>query len=86
MKYHLIVFGCQMNEADGQRLSAVFEKQNYKKTSKLNEADLVCVVMCSVRQSAVDRVFGLVEKIKGLNKKPTTILTGCILKKDKKTF
>jgi len=86
MKYHVIVFGCQMNISDAERVSAVLESMKYKKTSNINEADLIMVVMCSVRQSAVDRIFGLVEKFKKLNKKPKTILTGCILKKDKKTF
>ena len=61
----------------------------YKKTSNINEAGLICVVMCSIRQSAVDRVHGLVQKFKALRKsnpKLKTILTGCVLKKDKKIF
>jgi tRNA-2-methylthio-N6-dimethylallyladenosine synthase len=86
MKYYLIVFGCQMNEADGQKISAILENSKYTKTSKLEQADLVIITMCSVRQSAVDRVFGLAEKLKKLKNKPASILTGCILKKDKKTF
>lgn len=75
-----------MNVSDAERVAAALEGQGYEKTSKISAADLVCVVMCSVRQSAVDRVFGVAEKIKRLKKKPKTILTGCILKKDKKTF
>jgi len=75
-----------MNIGDAERVSAVLESMKYKKASHINKADLIVVVMCSVRQSAVDRVFGLIENFKNLNKKPTTILTGCILKKDKKTF
>src|SRR3989344_680118 len=85
-KYHIIVFGCQMNLSDGERLSAVLESAGYKKTNNINEADLVSVVMCSVRQSAVDRVHWLVQKFKKPNKKPLTLLTGCILKKDQKAF
>jgi len=38
--------------------------------------------MCSVRQTAVDRVYGLIPKLKKLKAK--TILTGCILKPDRK--
>ena len=62
----------------------------------MNEADLIVVAMCSVRQSAVDRVHGLVQKFRKLQtaskqtlptgRQVQTILTGCILKKDKKTF
>lgn len=86
MKYHVIMFGCQMNFADAEKVAGSFESRGYKKTSNINEANAIAVVMCSVRQAAVDRVFGLIEKFKKLKKKPTTILTGCILKKDKKTF
>ena len=81
-----------MNISDSERVSAVLESVGYKNTSNINEADLIAVVMCSVRQSAVDRVFGLIEKFSALGglssgwKKPITILTGCILKKDKKLF
>ncbi len=89
MKYYIAVFGCQMNVSDGERVSAVLAAKKYTRTLNMAEADLVLIVMCSVRQSAVDRIFGLAEKIKRLkttNYKLQTILTGCILKKDKKTF
>ncbi|MCX6719991.1 MAG: MiaB/RimO family radical SAM methylthiotransferase, partial [Candidatus Staskawiczbacteria bacterium] len=89
MKYHVIVFGCQMNISDAERVSAVLESVGGKATANLQEADLVVITMCSVRQSAVDRVHGLVEKFKELRKKNPnfkTILTGCVLKRDKKKF
>ena len=89
MKYHVIVFGCQMNISDAERISTVLENAGYKNTQNINEADLIVVTMCSVRQSAVDRVYGMVEKFKKIktkNKKLKTVLTGCVLKKDKKKF
>ena len=89
MKYHVIVFGCQMNISDAEKVSAVLEFAKCKNTSNINEADVIVVTMCSVRQSAVDRVHGLVEKFKQLKKhnpKLKTILTGCVLKRDKKKF
>ncbi len=78
-----------MNIADSERISAVLENIKYLKTQNINEADLIVVTMCSIRQSAVDRVHGLIDKFKKIklkNKKLTTILTGCILKKDKSVF
>lgn len=78
-----------MNISDAERVSAVLEGMGYKKASNIDEADLVAITMCSIRQSAVDRVHGLVEKFKKLrttNYKLQTILTGCVLKKDKKKF
>lgn len=76
-----------MNKSDSERVALLLESIGYQSTSNLNEADLILVNMCSVRQSAVDRVYGLFPKFKKLktkNKHLNTILTGCILKQDKK--
>ena len=83
-KYFLSIFGCQMNLADAERIASVLSDLKYVKTSKMEEADLIIVVACSVRQSAVDRIFGLTPKFKKLKAK--TILTGCVLDFDKKKF
>ena len=88
MKYCIITFGCQMNEADSERIAASLEKNGYQPASKENEADLIVVNMCSVRQSAVDRVYGVARKFKALpaSRQVKIVLTGCILKKDKIRF
>ena len=89
MRYYVITYGCQMNRSDSERIAAVLENRRYLPASNINEADLIVVNMCSVRQSAVDRVYGLLPKFQELKKKNKvlkTILTGCILKKDRKKF
>ena len=89
MKYHIITFGCQLNWSDSERIVSVLEKIGYKKSSKLEWPDLIVVNMCSVRQSAVDRVFGICTKFENLKKKNKnlkTILIGCVLPKDKIKF
>jgi tRNA-2-methylthio-N6-dimethylallyladenosine synthase len=89
MNYHIITFGCQMNKSDSERIATILKKKSYKPASDINGADLIVVNMCSVRQSAVDRVYGLAPKFKKLkekNPKLKTILTGCILKEDRKKF
>jgi len=88
-KYWIITFGCQMNHSDSERIAVVLENMNYKLASAINEADLIVINMCSVRQSAVDRVYGKISdfaKLKIQNPKLKTVLTGCILKKDRKKF
>ncbi|MDP2864326.1 MAG: MiaB/RimO family radical SAM methylthiotransferase [bacterium] len=88
-KYYIITFGCQMNKSDSERIVTVLENMGYKSASDISGADLIVVNMCSVRQSAVDRVYGLAPKFKKLkikNEKLKTVLAGCILKKDKKKF
>lgn len=78
-----------MNKSDSERIASLLEKLSYKKAQQMKEANLIVVNMCSVRQSAVDRVFGLEKKFKELkktNKKLKTILTGCISLKDLRKF
>lgn len=84
MKYFVVTFGCQMNEADSERIASAMESKNYEPALDMNKADLVVVNMCSVRQSAVDRVHGIINKLE--NSKTKTILTGCVLKKDRNKF
>ena len=89
MRYHILTYGCQMNKSDSERIAASLENDGYKPARKINEADLVVVNMCSVRQPAVDRVFGLKQKLynlKSQNPNLKTILTGCLLKKDEGKF
>ncbi len=78
-----------MNISDSERVASVLDSAKLKQTPNLNEADLAVVVMCSVRQSAVDRVHGLAhkfKKIKAENPNFKSVLTGCVLNKDKKIF
>ncbi|HXK32178.1 MAG TPA: MiaB/RimO family radical SAM methylthiotransferase [Candidatus Paceibacterota bacterium] len=89
LKYQIITFGCQMNKADSERIATTLEKKGYKPTKDFKKANLVLINMCSIRQSAVDRVYGKInnlKKIKAKKPKLKTILTGCILKTDKKKF
>ena len=74
-----------MNKSDSERIASALKDIGYKPASKIDEADLAVIVMCSVRQSAVDRVYGKISKflnIKKKNPKFKTLLTGCILKND----
>jgi len=83
-RYFIKTFGCQQNESDSERITAFLEKQGYKKAEKLEEADLIVVNACSVRQTAIDRVLGLKKKFEHLKAKK--ILTGCVLKSDRIKF
>jgi len=83
--YFLQILGCQMNHSDAERLANILESCGYKKANSPDQADFIGVVACAVRQSAMDRVYG---KIRNWNlikeKRPLiTLLTGCVLKKDK---
>ena len=73
-----------MNESDSERIVSFLKKKGYKSAPNMKGADLIVINACSVRQTAIDRIFGLKSKLKKLKAKK--ILTGCVLKSDKKKF
>jgi tRNA-2-methylthio-N6-dimethylallyladenosine synthase len=67
MRYHIWTEGCQMNEADSEKLAAGLAKLGWEAAEKANEADLAVVNTCVVRQKAEDRAagyLGLLRKLK----------------------
>lgn len=88
-KYWIITFGCQMNKSDSERSASALENMGYGPALNMNKADLIVVNACSVRQTAIDRIHGLIPQLRKLkinNLKLTTILTGCVLPVDKIKF
>jgi len=84
MKYFIKTYGCQINESDSARITSFLENKGYKSAPNMKGADLIVINACSVRQTAIDRILGLKSKFKKLKAKK--ILTGCVLKSDKKKF
>jgi tRNA-2-methylthio-N6-dimethylallyladenosine synthase len=87
-KYHIWTIGCQMNKAESERLGSYFEKLGYEAAS-VNEADLVLLNSCVVRQSAEDRVLNKLANLKALKKaRPNMLLavTGCLVNADTKSL
>ncbi|PLX24435.1 tRNA (N6-isopentenyl adenosine(37)-C2)-methylthiotransferase MiaB [Candidatus Parcubacteria bacterium] len=85
-KFHLIIFGCQMNYSDSERLASVLKKLGYQETKNEKEADLIGVIACSVKQAAVDRIYGKVRNWQIVKEKRPliTLLSGCVLEEDQK--
>jgi len=81
-KYHIWTMGCQMNIADSNHVAAELEKIGYGPTSVLDEADVVVLNTCVVRQSAEDRAVGKLGSLKPWRKerpKGTVALMGCMV-------
>ena len=82
MKYFIKTFGCQQNKADSERVAAAFEARGMKLAKGYSDADYIVINTCMVRQSAEDRVYGLVRnlgKLKEKNPKLKIIITGCMV-------
>ncbi len=88
MKYHILTLGCQMNMSDTERTKPVIEKMGYTWTDNEEEANLVGILACSVRQKAIDKVYSRIHKWNKLKNKKNliTFVTGCILPSDKDKF
>lgn len=82
MKYHIITFGCAANEADSERVAAIYEARGYTKASSIDFADDVIINTCMIRQQAEDRVYGLVynlSKDKDAGRNLKIVVTGCMV-------
>ncbi len=82
MKYYIHVFGCAMNVADAERIAGAYSHKGWKKAEKIDDADEVIIVTCMIRQSAEDRILGLLRTIaknKEKNLRQRIILTGCMV-------
>ena len=82
MKYHLWTIGCQMNEADSQRVGSELEKLGYRYSPNYRDSDVVVINTCVVRQSAEDKAMGFVSSLKPLKQHdPNKViaLMGCLI-------
>src|SRR3989344_3565670 len=68
--FFIKTFGCQQNMADSQRIASYYTARGYKEAKSINAASEIVINTCMVRQSAEDRVTGLVKNLAKENKKP----------------
>jgi tRNA-2-methylthio-N6-dimethylallyladenosine synthase len=81
-KYHFWITGCQMNYADARRVATELEKIGYQSTENLEEADVVVLETCTVRQQAEDKAYGKLSSLKPFKEtKPdaTLAVMGCVV-------
>jgi tRNA-2-methylthio-N6-dimethylallyladenosine synthase len=74
-------YGCQMNISDGELMEGILEARGYQIARSPEEADVVLVNTCAIREHAEQRVLGRVGQLKGLKEeKPGMLLgvTGCM--------
>ncbi len=82
MQYHIWTLGCQMNEADSQHLASELERLGYRLAQNPDDADIMVVNTCVVRQSAEDKAFGRLEamrQMKRLHPDKVVGVMGCLV-------
>lgn len=76
--YHIITYGCQMNEHDSENIAGMLEALDYSHTPNPEEADVVVMNTCSVREHADKRFFGMLGQFKKQKKNnPNFIICIC---------
>ncbi len=74
-KYYLKTYGCQMNEHDSENMKAILNDMSFQETDNLEEADLIILNTCAIRENAHNKVFGLLGRVKHL-KQTKDVLVG----------
>ena len=82
MRYYLWTIGCQMNFADSRKAAEEMEQLGYQEASRPQDADLILLNTCVVRQSAEDKVVGRLTSLQGLKRRRPDLklaLMGCFV-------
>jgi len=77
-KFYIETYGCQMNEADSELVAGLLQEANYQPTAVPEEADLILINSCSVRENAEKRALARLSQFKSLKKKKPELLLGLI--------
>ena len=80
-KYFLRTYGCQMNEHDSEQIKAILEGLKMTSTEELEDADVVVLNTCAIRENAHEKVFGYLGRVKHLKKERPDIIVaigGCM--------
>ena len=85
-KYLIRTFGCQMNEHDSERLAGLLEAEGMEATTDVDEADVVLLNTCCIRENADNRLYGNLGQLKALKERRPDLqiaVGGCLAQKDR---
>ena len=84
-KYFLRTYGCQMNVHDSEQIKFILESLGYIETENLEEADIVVLNTCAIRENAHDKVFGYLGRCKHLKESKKDLIVclgGCMAQEE----
>lgn len=78
LRYNVQTFGCQMNFHDSEKLSAMLQQMGYLETERKEQADLIIINTCCVRENAELKVYGNLGELKRMKQNnPNLVLAIC---------
>ena len=75
-KVHIATFGCQMNEYDSDKMLEILKQENYHYTDQPEDADLILLNTCSVRDKAEQKVYSLLGRLRRLKQSNPQLRVG----------
>ena len=83
-KIYIETYGCQMNEHDTERILSLLERSHYFETKHAQEADLILINTCSVREKPEHKVYSALGRFKWLKEKKGVIIgvAGCVAQQE----
>lgn len=76
LKYHIITYGCQMNQHDSEVLGGILEQMGFQHTETLGETDILLLNTCCIREKAENKVIGHLGEYKKLKQDNPNLLIG----------
>src|SRR5574344_1808871 len=80
-KYKNVIFGCQMNVHESEKIAGILENLGYQATDNIEDADVIAFNTCCIRDTAEKRAIGNIGAVKPLKKKKKdliVIVAGCM--------
>jgi tRNA-2-methylthio-N6-dimethylallyladenosine synthase len=77
-KVYIETYGCQMNVADSEVVVSILSEHGFKLSADINDADLILINTCSIRDNAEQRVWSRLRTIKHLRKKKKDLIIGLL--------
>src|SRR5688572_25590569 len=84
-KVHIKTFGCQMNVYDSERIAELLAPQGFAETSHVEEADVVVLNTCHIREKAAEKVYSDLGRIRAIKerrrlagKETIVAVAGCV--------
>ena len=75
-KYSIKTYGCQMNVHDSEEIKKILENLGYTEIEDYEQADLIILNTCAIRENAHDKVFGFLGRCKHLKKTNKDLILG----------
>ena len=77
-KLYIETYGCQMNVGDSEIVVSIMQQEGYRYTESLEEADIVLINTCSIRDNAEQRIWGRLSEMRRMRKQKPSLVIGII--------